>query len=103
MELIGLVIAVAGLLLALIPYFRPLIDARRALRFLGENTEDRPRKSHLSSEDLSQSLGISVDRIEMAGTRNRALLRSKGGEWSIWRAEPQSIYEERGFIELGGR
>ena len=46
--------------------------------------------------------GLSVARVNRAVAHNRAIVRSDGhsDQVSVWRQEPQSVYDNRGLVDI---
>src|SRR6266487_5775062 len=96
-----------GLILALLLWlakvlwerFRLRRDSKAIEEWLKTNTRDEPGESHRNVSEIACHLGLSEDRVNQAVARSHAILRSdeQVDQISIWRQEPQSIYEKRGL------
>ena len=94
------ILAVAGGQWALLQFwFRTQRDRKAIDRWLKINTRDEPGESHIAVSDLSKRIGLSEDRVNKAVAKSHIVLRSERdvNQISIWRKEPQSIYEKRGI------
>lgn len=81
-------------------FSRRRIDSRRVRKWLEANSQDDPGESHRSLREISEALRITEERVEMACLADDRIFRSsvKPEQYSIWRKEPQSIYEKRGLL-----
>lgn len=77
-------------------------DRRRVHRWLRSNTRDEPGESHVDTGTLAKGTGLSEDRVRRACMSSRPVYRfpKQPEEWSVWRREPQSVYEKRGVSSL---
>lgn len=77
-------------------------DARKIRNWLRSNTKDEPGDTHRSTLDISAGTRLPEVRVLCACLADQQILRSqsKPDLWSIWRAEPQSIYEKRGIVTI---
>jgi len=75
-------------------------DQRCVRRWLLENTSDYPGRSHATIVTVSSGLRMSEVRVERACLYSKQILRSNTHPelWSVWRAEPESIYDRRGLL-----
>jgi hypothetical protein len=73
-------------------------DRRRVHAWLRSNTRDEPGHSHVTVGDISKGTHLSDQRCTAACEADPRILqsRARGELWSIWRQEPQSVYEKRG-------
>jgi hypothetical protein len=107
-----LVAVVAGIVLTALCWFaarvwRRVIDTinrRTVYRWLLRNTRDEPGESHVDTPMLAKGTCLSDERVRracMSHPRVHRLARAGSAEqWSVWRAEPQSVYEKRGVIDV---
>jgi hypothetical protein len=81
---------------------RNVLDRRAVWRWLAENTRDEPGESHVDTTELAKGVGLPEDRVRQACITSRKIYRASGDadQWSIWRKEPQSIYEKRGVLSV---
>jgi hypothetical protein len=77
-------------------------DRRRVYAWLRANTRDWPGESHADTVTIAKGTGIPDDRTRRACMADRRILRAPGAadSWSVWRDEPQSIYEKRGMLKV---
>ena len=103
-EIISVVIVTAatGLWMLLRGWFQVQWDRKAIERWLTLKTHDEPGESHVNVPELSKRLGLSDNRINKAIAKSQIILRSKNdvNQISIWRQEPQSIYEKRGVRRI---
>lgn len=73
-------------------------DGKVVVQWLRANTRDEPGESHRTISEISRSLGLTEDRVNKAIAKASDIHRSKANvhEVSVWRDEPQSVYERRG-------
>lgn len=106
---LGVVSAVLVTLLActgrrIMTHRRDARDRRIIVAWLKTNTRDEPGHSHVDVLRIAKETGLSEERARAACFTEGQIFRhqSTGHEtWSVWRGEPQSIYEKRGIIGLG--
>ena len=69
-------------------------DQKRVHRWLLEHTRDEPGESHVEVSTLAAGVRLPEERLIRACIASKPILRSTRDPnlWSIWRAEPQSIY-----------
>lgn len=104
------VTVVAGVALGLLGWsgtivvarLRAMADRRRVYGWLRSNTRDEPGESHVDILTLVKGTSLPEDRVRRACFSEKRIYRSSRGDeqWSVWREEPQSIYEKRGLIML---
>lgn len=98
MELV--IVVVGGLTLAALLGIAKLtsdaLDRKSVHEWLVSNTRDWPGESHKTAEEIAKGTSLTVERALVACQTDRRILLSKTGDWSVWRQEPQSIYEKRG-------
>jgi len=94
--------AAVGLLWWLVARVRAALDRRKVHKWLRANTRDEPGESHVTTETLAKGTRLTEDRVRRACMSDPRIYRLQGQpeRWSVWRAEPQSIYEKRGILEL---
>lgn len=94
--------AAVGFLWWLVARVRCTLDRRKLYRWLHANTRDEPGETHVSTEALSKGTRLPAERVRRACMSDHRVLRLEGPpeQWSVWRAEPQSVYEKRGILEL---
>jgi hypothetical protein len=75
---------------------------RVLISWLRANTRDEPGESHKSLLEAAQHLGISIEEINHLVLHTKQIFHSKiePDLISIWREEPQSIYEKRGLLMI---
>ncbi|MCZ7645338.1 MAG: hypothetical protein M5U26_08640 [Planctomycetota bacterium] len=81
---------------------RNVLDRRAVRKWLAENTRDEPGKSHVGTTELAKGVGLPEDRVRHACITSQKIYRASGDadQWSVWRKEPQSIYEKRGLLSV---
>jgi hypothetical protein len=81
---------------------REILDRRKVYQWLRLNTRDEPGESHVGTPTLAKGTRLSEDRVRHACMSDVRIYRFSGEpeQWSIWREEPQSIYEKRGLLRL---
>jgi hypothetical protein len=77
---------------------RVLLDRNRIYKWLKSNTRDEPGESHVDIVTLAKGTKLPEDRVRRACMSDKRIYHhaSEFEEWSVWRKEPQSIYEKRG-------
>lgn len=75
-------------------------DRRLVRGWLKANTKDEPHESHVDTVTLAKGVRLPEDRVRRACMSDKRVHRASGDSdlWSVWRAEPQSVYEKRGPI-----
>ena len=88
-----------GVLAWFVALLRAMADRRQVYSWLRSNTRDEPGESHVDMLTMVKGTGLSEERVRRACFSEKRIFRSsRGGEqWSVWREEPQSIYEKRGL------
>jgi hypothetical protein len=78
---------------------RAMVDRRRVYAWLRSNTRDEPGESHVDILTLVKGTRLPEERVSRACFSNKWIHRSSGSseQWSVWREQPQSIYEKRGI------
>lgn len=79
-----------------------MVDRREVLRWLRTNTRDEPGESHVDTATLAKGTRLVEDRVRRVCLSDQAIYRHPGNpeDWSVWREEPQSIYETQGMAIL---
>jgi len=79
-----------------------MLDRRCVYRWLLSNTRDEPGESHVDTATLAKGTRLPEDRVRRACMSDQSIHRfpKEPEEWSVWRQEPQSIYEKRGLLVL---
>jgi hypothetical protein len=79
-------------------------DMKKVHTWLRQNTRDEPWESHKSTAEISSGTRLPEGRVTAACLADRRIYRfrseGKPDTFSVWRLEPQSIYEKRGIITL---
>ena len=91
--------AAVGLLWWIVARVRATIDRRKVFNWLRTNTRDEPGESHVTTEAVAKGTRLPEERTRRACMTHQSIHRLEGQpeRWSVWRAEPQSIYEKRGL------
>lgn len=94
-------VCTAGVLL-LAKCLRDMWDRRRVYQWLRENTRDEPGESHTDIATLAKGTCLPEDRARAACMTHKGIYRNARGpqEWSVWRQEPRSMYENPGNLSL---
>lgn len=94
--------AAVGCLWWSIAYVRGRLDRWKVYRWLRTNTHDEPGESHLDTATLAKGTRLPEDRVRHACMSDGRIhrLQESSEQWSVWRKEPQSVYEKRGLFEL---
>lgn len=100
---VGLVLAVL-LWIAKSTYNHFIMRHRRNIleNWLRMSTRDEPGESHKHISEVAQHLGLSTEEVNNLVFRSNELFRSQSNPHliSIWREEPQSVYEKRGILMI---
>lgn len=74
----------------------------RVYQWLARNTLDEPGESHLSTTEIAVGARLSEERVREVCRLDLRIHQStrNPNHWSVWRAEPESIYEKRGILTL---
>lgn len=97
---------VGGILLAGLVFLAKTLglkrDQRRVLKWLERNTEDEPGSSHVTLSSISNGVCLPEKRVRKVCVSCPRILRSQedSTKWSIWREEPQSVYDKRRVREV---
>lgn len=72
------------------------------ITWLRSNTRDEPGESHKDVSDIAYHLGLSIEEVNNLVFRSNEIFRSQSNPSliSIWRDEPQSVYEKRGILMI---
>lgn len=81
---------------------RDMLDRRKVHRWLWTYTRDEPGESHVDTTTLAKGTRLPDERVRRACMSDRRIHRfpNEPEQWSVWRKEPQSIYEKRGLLLL---
>ena len=81
---------------------RDTLDRRCVYRWLRSNTRDEPGESHVDTATLAKGARLPEDRVHRACMSDQRIYRlpKEPEEWSVWRQDPQSIYEKRGVTVI---
>ena len=77
---------------------RDRLDRRKVYHWLRSNTRDEPGESHADATTVAKGTRLSEERVRRACMSDQRIHRFSNGQerWSVWRKEPQSVYERRG-------
>jgi hypothetical protein len=77
-----------------------LFDRYKIYNWLKSNTKDEPGESHVDTITIAKGNKLSENRVRKACIAHQKIYRYSNGkeQWSVWRKEPQSVYEKRGVI-----
>jgi hypothetical protein len=83
--------------------FRLWRDGKKIYEWLELNTRDEPAKSHKSLSEISIGTRLPKERVREVCLQNRKTFISIDNpeNYSVWRVEPQSVYEKRGIRIVG--
>lgn len=97
-----LVIGLGWLMNFLRVRLQEVIHRRRVIKWLQHNTKDEPGASHKNTKTIAKETGMLEERVHRACMSHKGIYRFNGPpeQWSVWREEPQSIYETRGLLKL---
>jgi len=93
-----ILLAVGWMAREIFGWIRYRLDGKKIENWLRDNTKDEPGESHKTIANISRVLGLPDDRVVKGIAKNRSIYRSSTNteDVSVWRAEPESIYERRG-------
>jgi hypothetical protein len=93
---------VGGLLVFLGGRVREPSDQRRVVKWLRQNTKDELGASHENTRTIAKETGLPEERVRRACMIDDRVYLFQGPpeQWSVWRQDPQSIYETRGLLIL---
>lgn len=75
---------------------------RKIYEWLKANTTDQAWKQFKSTQEISKATGINENVVRSICTKHKNIYaHKKNDEWSIFRRDAKSIYEERGILTLG--
>lgn len=83
-------------------WVRQRLDQEKVYRWLKSNTRDEPNESHVDLRTICKGTRLPEDRA-FRGCMSDQRIHVFGKEpelWSVWRKEPQSIYEKRGILSV---
>jgi hypothetical protein len=77
-------------------------DRNLIYTWLKANTNNEPAETHRSLFEISDCTRLSEKRVRMACLQSSRIYQSREhpGNYSIWRKEPQSVYETRGLVRV---
>ncbi len=77
---------------------RDLADRRVVHRWLKANTRAESSESHVGTGEIAKGVGLPDERVRQACLASKKIHRATGDrdQWSVWREEPQSVYEKNG-------
>ena len=75
-------------------------DRRSVVEWLQRHTKDEPYKSHVTTQTIVKGTGLPEKRVYQACMSDSRIYWMQGTpeQWSVWRQEPQSMYETRGLL-----
>jgi hypothetical protein len=75
-------------------------DSRTVHRWLSAHTRDEPGESHRSTSQIAAGTQLTESRTEAACRHDDRIIQSakQPDLWSIWRQEPESVYDRRGVL-----
>ena len=81
---------------------RDMLDRQKVHRWLRTYTRDEPGESHVDTTTLAKGTRLPDERVRRACMSDPRIHRfpNEPEQWSVWRKEPQSIYEKRGLLPL---
>src|SRR5437016_2498046 len=82
---------------------RGRLDRRTVYRWLRSQTRDEPGESHVDTPTVAKGTRLPEERVRracMSDSRIHRFAGSSSEQWSVWRKEPQSVYEKRGLLGL---
>ncbi|MDO8671574.1 MAG: hypothetical protein Q7O66_09115, partial [Dehalococcoidia bacterium] len=77
-----------------------VFDRRAVRRWLRKNTNDEAGQSHAGTTEIAKGTGFSEERARHACMSDKRIYRAHGeiDLWSVWRQDPQSVYDKRGLL-----
>jgi hypothetical protein len=77
-------------------------DCRKVYRWLHSNTQDQPGKSHVDTATVAKGTRLPEERVRRACLSDKRIHQfpNEPEQWSVWRKEPESVYEKRGILKL---
>jgi len=98
---------VSAITIALIGWFvaggRAMWDRHKIYQWLKSNTVDEPGESHTDTMIIAKGTQLPEERVHSACMSCKKIYcysNSNKTSWSVWRKEPQSIYEKRGILSI---
>ena len=81
---------------------RDIWDRRKVYRWLHSNTRDQPGESHVDTVTVAKGTRLPEERVRRACMSDTRIHRfpNEPEQWSVWRKEPQSVYEKRGILRV---
>jgi hypothetical protein len=76
-------------------------DRRKVYRWLKSNTRDEPHESHVDLLTICKGTRLPEDRVRRACMSYKRIYvfgKEPNLSFSVWRKEPQSVYEKRGIF-----
>ncbi|MBN2846182.1 MAG: hypothetical protein JXQ25_09390 [Deltaproteobacteria bacterium] len=79
---------------------RTMVDRHKVYKWLQSNTVDEPGESHVDTPALAKGTRLPEDRVRRACMTDQRIYHYSmdSDQWSVWRKEPQSVYEKRGAL-----
>jgi len=103
----GIIVVVVGALLCwsatdIKNWVRQRLDQEKVYRWLKSNTRDEPHESHVDLLAICKGTGLPEERARAACIRDKRIyvFGKEPERWSVWREEPESIYEKRGILRI---
>jgi len=77
-------------------------DRRKVYRWLHSNTRDQTGESHVDTVTVAKGTRLPEERVRRACMSDKRIHRfpNESEQWSVWRKEPQSVYEKRGILRV---
>jgi hypothetical protein len=81
---------------------RAMLDRHKIYNWLKSNTRDEPGESYIDTATLAKGTRLPEERVRRACMSDQRIyyFSQDSEQWSVWRREPQSIYEKRGPVVL---
>lgn len=81
---------------------RDLWDRRKVYTWLQSNTRDQTGESHVDTVTMAKGTRLPEERVRRACMSDKRIHRfpTEPEQWSVWRKEPQSVYEKRGILKV---
>jgi len=79
---------------------RTMLDRHKVYKWLQSNTLDEPGETHVDTPTLAKGTLLPENRVRRACMSDQRIYHYSidCDQWSIWRKEPQSVYEKRGVL-----
>lgn len=90
---------ISSIIIALLGWFvaggRAMWERRKVYRWLKSNTHDKPGNTHVDTITIAKGTCLPEDRVRNACVIHEKIFTYSNGkeQWSVWRKEPQSVYE----------